>query len=67
MTSNGRGGRRYLPYAFTESGIAMLSAVLNSDIAISVSIKIMDEFVRMRHIMENNAYIFEKINSIEVR
>ena len=34
MTSNGRGGRRYLPYVFTESGIAMLSAVLNSDIAI---------------------------------
>lgn len=50
VTSNGRGGRRYLPYVFTESGIAMLSAVLNSDIAISVSIKIMDEFVRIRHI-----------------
>ncbi len=67
VTSNGRGGRRYLPYVFTESGIAMLSAVLNSDIAISVSIKIMDEFVRMRHIIANNALMFERINSIELR
>lgn len=41
VTSNGRGGRRYLPYAFSEQGIAMLSGVLNSDIAIQVSINIM--------------------------
>ena len=67
VTSNGKGGRRYLPYVFTESGIAMLSAVLNSDIAISVSIRIMDEFVRMRHIMANNALMFEKINAIELK
>lgn len=67
VTSNGRGGRRYLPYVFTESGIAMLSAVLNSDIAISVSIKIMDEFVRMRHIMANNLLMFEKISAIEFK
>lgn len=67
VTSNGRGGRRYLPYVFTESGIAMLSAVLNSEIAISISIKIMDEFVRMRHIMTSNALMFERLNAIELR
>lgn len=42
------GGRRYLPYAFTEQGIAMLSAVLKSDIAVEASIKIMKSFVAMR-------------------
>lgn len=45
----------------------MLSAVLNSDITIAVSIKIMDAFVRMRHIMANNALLFEKINNIELK
>ena len=42
MSSSGHGGRRVLPYAFTEQGIAMLSAVLRSDVAIEVSIRIMD-------------------------
>lgn len=49
VTSNDRGGRRYLPYVFTEQGIAMLSAVLNSDIAIQVSIQIMTAFVEMKN------------------
>lgn len=43
-----KGGRRYLPYAFTEQGIAMLSAVLRSDEAIQVSVNIMNTFVKMR-------------------
>ena len=47
VTSNGKGGRRYKPYVFTEQGIAMLSAVLRSDIAVQTSIKIMDAFVEM--------------------
>ena len=47
-TSNGRGGRRYLPYAFTEQGVAMLSSVLNSKRAILVNIAIMRAFVRLR-------------------
>jgi len=48
-TSNsGRGGRRYLPYAFTEQGIAMLSSVLSSERAIEVNIAIMRAFVRLR-------------------
>ena len=48
MTSNGRGGRRYLPFVFTEQGIAMLSGVLRSDIAVQMSLRIMDAFVEMR-------------------
>lgn len=48
LKKEGRGGRRYLPYVFTEQGIAMLSAVLRSDIAIQVSIRIMETFVEMR-------------------
>lgn len=48
------GGRRYNPYVFTEQGIAMLSAVLRSDVAIEVSIKIMDAFVEMRKFLSSN-------------
>ena len=51
-TSNGRGGRRYRPYMFTEQGIAMLSGVLHSDVAIQVSIRIMNTFVEMRFFPE---------------
>ena len=51
----GRGGRRYLPYAFTEQGVAMLSSVLNSDQAIKVNIAIMRAFVRLRQMLETNA------------
>ena len=47
-TSNGRGGRRFLPYAFTEQGVAMLSGILNSDKAIRMNIAIMRAFVEVR-------------------
>lgn len=67
VTSNGRGGRRYLPYVFTEQGIAMLSAVLNSDIAIQVSIHIMTAFVEMRKFLVNNSVLFERIGEISSR
>ena len=50
-----RGGRQYLPYAFTEQGVAMLSAVLKSETAVKVSIQIMEVFVAMRHFLQNNA------------
>ena len=66
-TSNGRGGRRYLPYAFTEQGIAMLSGVLRSDVAVQVSIQIMNTFVEMRHFIANNALLFEKVSDIELK
>lgn len=67
VTSNGRGGRRYLPYVFTEQGIAMLSAVLNSDIAIQVSIQIMTAFIEMRRFLVNNTVLFEKISEVNWR
>lgn len=62
-----RGGRRYFPYVFTEQGIAMLSAVLRSDVAIDVSINIMEAFVKMRHFIANNALLFEHISNVELK
>ena len=53
-TSKARGGRRYNPYAFTEQGVAMLSSVLHSDIAIKMSIQIINAFVIMRKYVSNN-------------
>ena len=47
VTSNTRGGRRYLPYAFTEQGVAMLSAILKSPTAIQVSIQIINAFIKI--------------------
>ncbi len=64
-SSSGHGGRRHLPYVFTEQGVSMLSAVLRSDTAIEVSIKIIDAFVQMRHFLANNASLFQKIEQIE--
>jgi ribosomal protein S6 len=61
------GGRRYLPYVFTEQGVSMLSAVLRSQTAIEVSIKIIDTFVNMRKFLSQNASLFTKIESIEKR
>ncbi|MDY4522205.1 MAG: ORF6N domain-containing protein [Atopobium sp.] len=66
-TAEGRGGRRYLPRAFTEQGVAMLSAVLRSETAIKVSVKIMNAFVEMRHFVADNARMFEQIKSIDYR
>lgn len=59
--------RRTLPYVFTEQGVAMLSAVLNSDTAIIVSIKIMDAFVKMRHILLENSLINHRLEKIELK
>ena len=56
-----------MPYAFTEPGIAMLSAVLRSDIAIQVSINIMNAFVEMRRFIANNALLFERISNVELK
>lgn len=67
VTSKGKGGRRYLPYVFTEQGIAMLSAVLRSDVAIQVSIRIMNTFVEMRRFMANSSLVLNRINEVEVK
>ena len=65
-TENGYGGRRTLPYVFTEQGISMLSAVLRSDQAIAVSIGIMNAFIEMRHFIASNALMFERIRAVEL-
>ena len=64
-TSNKKGGRRYLPYAFTEQGVAMLSAVLRSETAIKISIEIMNAFVHMRHYLRGNADLINRVTVIE--
>jgi len=66
-TSSEHGGRRKLPYVFTEQGVAMLSAVLNSDRAIKVSVQIISAFVAMRKFIGSNAKLFQRINQIELK
>jgi hypothetical protein len=61
------GGRRYMPYVYTEQGVSMLSAVLRSKTAIAVSVRIMRAFVEMRHFIADNAHMFEQIRSIDHR
>jgi len=63
--NNFHGGRRKLPYVFTEQGIAMLAPLLKNDIAIKVSINIMDAFVEMRKFINTNKNLFERITIIE--
>ena len=57
--------KKYLPYVFTEQGIAMLSGILKSEVAVQVSIKIMDAFVEMRKFINTNKNLFEKVINIE--
>ena len=64
---DGRGGRRTLPYVFTEQGISMLASVLHSEVAINVSIGIMRAFVEMRRFIANNALLFERISNVELK
>jgi len=64
VISNGSGGRRYSPYAFTEQGIAMLASVIHSDIAIQVSIRIMDAFVALRRYVSTNLLEQKYINTL---
>ena len=64
-TSSAHGGRRTLPYVFTEQGVSMLSAVLRSETAIQVSIQIMNAFVGMRRWISDNAAIFQRLDSME--
>lgn len=66
LNNQGRGKhRKYLPYAFTEQGVAMLSAVLKSDIAIKASIQIMQAFVQMRKLVSNNALLSQRVERLE--
>ena len=66
MISNvGRGGRRYLPYAFTEQGVAMLSSVLRSQRAIRVNVEIMRAFVRLRRMLVSHDELAQKVATLE--
>ena len=66
LNENGRGQhRKYLPYVFTEQGIAMLSALLKSDVAVSVSVNIMKAFIEMRKFLMLNGQVFERLTSVE--
>ena len=67
VTLNEKQGQhlKYMPYAFTEQGVAMLSSVLRSQTAIDVNIQIMRAFVSMRHFMVNNASVFSRLETIE--
>lgn len=58
-------GLRRAPYAFTEQGVSMLSAILKSSIAVDISVKIIRTFVNMRKFIANNALLFQKIDTIE--
>ncbi len=66
-SNNNYGGRRYMPYVFTEQGIAMLSVVLKSDVAVEVSIKIMNSFVEMRNFLLSNKEMFSRLDRVELK
>lgn len=59
--------RKYLPYAFTEQGIAMLSVLLKSDVAVKVSVNIMKAFVEMRKFLMINGQVFDRLTNIEYK
>jgi hypothetical protein len=64
-TSSTHGGRRTLPYVFTEQGVAMLSAVLQTDIAVKVSVQIVQTFVQMRKFLNQNLGLLQRMDGIE--
>jgi len=67
IATSSYGGRRYLPYVFTEQGVAMLSSVINSERAIMVNIAIMRAFVRLREILLTHKDLAAKIEALELK
>lgn len=65
ISNTGRGGRRYLPYALTEQGVAMLSSVLRSQRAVQVNIEIMRAFVRLREMVTTHKDLDRKLKALE--
>jgi len=65
--TQGRGGRRYPPYAFTEQGVAMLSSVLRSRRAVQVNVEIMRAFVRLRRVLAVSAELARRLDEVENR
>jgi len=66
-SKDGRGGRRYQPYVFTEQGVAMLSSVLRSERAVMVNVEIMRAFVQLRQMAETHQELARKITDLERR
>ncbi len=66
-SSDSHGGRRTLPWVFTEQGISMLSSVIHTDISIKANIGIMRSFVKMRHYLADNAIILQRLDRIELK
>ena len=68
LNKNGRGQhRKYLPYVFTEYGITMLAGLLKSEIAVKVSIKIVNAFIEMRKFISSNSQVFERLTNVEYK
>src|SRR6185503_17430409 len=65
ISKRGRGGRRFLPYVFTERGVAMLSTVLNSERAVLVNIEIMRAFVKLREMLGSNVELSRRLDELE--
>ncbi len=66
-SKKGRGGRRFLPYAFTEQGVAMLSSVLRSKRAVEVNIQIMRTFVKLRKMLSTHKELAQKLKELELK
>lgn len=68
LNKNGRGQhRKYMPYVFTEHGITMLAGLLKSNIAVNISIKIVNTFIEMRKFLIQNGQVFERISTLEYK
>jgi hypothetical protein len=67
VTSSSHGGKRKLPWVFTEHGAIMLASVLNSDIAVQASVRIVRAFVRLREMVAANAQLAAKLEELERR
>lgn len=65
ISKEGKGGRRYMPYAFTENGVAMLSSVLNSEKAILINISIMRIFTRLRSFLMLEKDLTDRVTKLE--
>lgn len=65
VISKGRGGRRYLPYAFTEHGAIMAASLLNSRTAVDASVQVVRAFVRLRQILASSADLSRKLSELE--
>ena len=65
--SNRRGGRRYLPWVFTEHGALMLASVLNSDVAVQASVRVVRAFIKLREMVAANAQLASKLEELERR